>query len=302
LPKLSVVIPTKNEQDAIAGIIEKCRAVLAGIDHEVIVVDASDDNTPAEALRAGAKVVRQIGTGGVGEGLIQGFYWSRGEYIALLDGDGTYDPADLQKVVRPLLDGEADVVNGNRFANMEEGAMPFGNRAGNWILTWVGNLLFHTRIKDSQSGMKAFRRDIMTRVSLWERGFPIISEILAEASKFDLRIVEVGITYRRRLGKSKLRASSEGPRILWAILNMLRDYDPLFLFTMIGLALIAAGFVVAWPVAFEYVERGVFTMLGRALLAILLWLSGLLSIFTGIVLDSINYSLRKIETHTARHQ
>jgi len=294
-PKISVVLPTKNEQDAIGNVIRDCRKALLGIDHEIIVVDASQDNTPVEAAQVGARVVKQKGNGGLGDALTQGFSLASGEHIVFLDGDGTYDPADIQKLAEPLLKNEVDLVNGNRFANMEKGAMTLTNRIGNRILTWMGNVVFHTNLKDSQSGMKGFRRDILGRITLLERSFPITSELLAEASKADLRISEVDITYRRRIGTSKLKPASAGPNICWAVLLMLRDYDPLLLFTMIGLVLELVGLYVAWPAIFEFVEGGSFTLVGRALAAIFFWLAGLFSIFTGVILDTVNYSIRRIE-------
>ena len=266
-----------------------------GLDHEIIVVDASQDKTPVEAAGVGARVVRQDGQGGLGDALTQGFSLASGEYVVFLDGDGTYDPADIWKLAEPLLKNEADLVNGNRFANMEKGAMTLTNKIGNRVLTWMGNVVFHTNLKDSQSGMKGFRRDILARITLLERSFPITSELLAEASKADLRVSEVGITYRRRIGASKLKPASAGPNIFWAILLMLRDYDPLLLFTMIGLTLEVIGLMVAWPIVFEFVEEGTFTLVGRALVAIFFWLAGLFSIFTGVVLDTVNYSIRRIE-------
>jgi glycosyltransferase involved in cell wall biosynthesis len=295
-----VLIPTKNEEDSIAAVIQEAEEALEGIDHEVVIVDASNDRTSVEAIRAGAKVVKQIGNGGVGEALIQGFYWVRGEYVVFFDGDGTYDPKDIHKVIEPLLNDEADLVNGNRFANMERGAMTFNNKLGNIFLTWLGNMLFHTSIKDSQSGMKAFRKNVLLRVSLWERGFPVCTEILAEASKLNMRIREVGISYKKRVGKTKLNPATAGPSIFWASLKMLRDYDPLFLFLEIGLVLEAAGFIIAWPVILEYVEFGTFRLVGRALIAIFCWLAGLLSIFTGIILNAFNYSVKKIEARLAQ--
>lgn len=289
------MIPTKNEQASISALIHDCNVALEGTDHEIIVVDASSDNTPTEAIRAGAKLVKQIGAGGVGEALIQGFYWARGQYIVFLDGDGTYVPTDIHKILEPLLNEEADLVNGNRFHDMEKGAMPFANKVGNLILTWLGNMLFHTAIKDSQSGMKGFRRELLMRVTLWERGFPFCSELLAEASKLGMRITEVGITYRRRIGKTKLNPIAVGPKILWASVKMLRDYDPLFLFTEIGLVLEAMGFIIAWPLITEYIQFGTFRLIGRALIAVFCWLAGLLCIFTGIIINAFNYSVKKIE-------
>jgi glycosyltransferase involved in cell wall biosynthesis len=299
-PKVSAIIPTKNEEGSVAAVIQETKEALEGVEHEIVIVDASSDRTPLEAVRAGAKVVKQIGGGGVGEALIQGFYWARGEYIVFFDGDGTYDPKDIHRVIEPLLKDEADLVNGDRFANMEKGAMTFNNRLGNIFLTWLGNMLFHTSIRDSQSGMKAFRRNLLLRVTLWERGFPFCSEILAEASKLSMRISEVGITYKKRVGKTKLNPATAGPSIFWASLKMLRDYDPLFLFLEIGLMLEALGFIVAWPVILEYIQFGIFRLLGRTLIAIFCWFAGLLSIFTGIILNGFNYSVKKIEARLAQ--
>jgi len=163
-------------------------------------------------------------------------------------------------------------------------------------------MLFHTSIRDSQSGMKAFRRNLLLRVTLWERGFPFCSEILAEASKLSMRIGEVGITYKKRVGKTKLNPATAGPSIFWASLKMLRDYDPLFLFLEIGLMLEALGFIVAWPVILEYIQFGIFRLLGRTLIAIFCWFAGLLSIFTGIILNGFNYSVKKVEARLAQSQ
>lgn len=301
-PTISVVIPTMNEEGSVGAMVQSSRAALEGIEHEIIIVDNSHDNTPTEAIRAGAKVIKQIGPAGYGAALLQGFYWSKGKYVVFFDGDGTYDPADISKLVEPLLKEEADLVNGDRFFKMEKGAMSLGNRIGNVLLTWMGNLLFHMQIKDSQSGMKAFRRDMLMRVTLWERDFPFASEILAEASKVGMRVGEVGITYRRRVGKSKLNPTVAGLKILWASVKMLRDYDPLFLFSEIGLLLEAAGFVIVWPTLSAYVQYGIFLYPGRALAAVFCWLAGLLCIFTGIILNAFNYSTKKIEARLSQQQ
>jgi glycosyltransferase involved in cell wall biosynthesis len=295
-----VVIPTKNEEGAIFDVIEEVRKVLDGTDHEIVVVDSSSDKTPIEAVRAGAKLIRQVGNGGVGEALIQGFYWAKGENIVFLDGDATYDPQDIMRVAEPLLKGEADIVNGNRFANMEKGAMPMVNRVGNHLLTWFGNLLFRTNLRDSQSGLKGFRRNLLRYLVINEKGFPIVSEIIAEGAKLNLRIAEVGVTYRRRIGQSKLNPARAGPSIFWASLRMLRDYRPIFLFGAMGILFLAVGFYAALPVILEYAATGTFSLFGRALIAIFCWLAGLLSIFTGFVLDTMNYSIKKIEARLAK--
>jgi len=179
---------------------------------------------------------------------------------------------------------------------MAPGAMPILNKIGNHVLTTSLNILFHTKIKDSQSGFKGFRKDVLLSLPLFEKGFSICSEIIAEAAKMDCRIAEVGISYRLRVGRTKLNPATAGPRILWSTLKIVRDYRPVFIFGTIGTFFVAIGFVVAWPVIFEYIVAGSCELFGRALLAVFCWLAGLLSIMTGIVLDTISYSMKKIET------
>ena len=179
--------------------------------------------------------------------------------------------------------------------------MPLTNRIGNRILTSIGNFLFGTKLRDSQSGLKGFRRGILTDLALFERGFPISSELIAEATKMNMRIKEIGISYGRRIGQTKLSPRKHGPSILWAVLKMLRDYRPLLLFGGIGVLFIAAGFLAAWPIIATYVEQGSFDLPGRAFVAVFCWLAGLLSIFTGVILDTVNYTVRKIEGRLANH-
>jgi glycosyltransferase involved in cell wall biosynthesis len=293
-PKISVIIPTKNEEGAIGQVIKEVKTVLNGAESEVVVVDASSDNTPAEAVRAGAKLVKQVGRGGFGEAIMQGVYWSKGDYIVLMDGDGTYDAADIPKLLEPLMKDEADLVNGDRFANMHDGAMRSLNLVGNRLLTKVGNSLFRTDINDSQSGLKAFSRGILTNVALLDKGFSACSELIAEAAKAHLRIAEVGITYKPRIGETKLNPVSAGPAIFWSSLKMLVDYRPILLFGAVGLAFIAVGFVVAWPVIITFVVENRFVQMGRALIALFCWIIGSLSIFTGVILNVINISFQRI--------
>ena len=293
-PKISVIIPTKNEEGAIGQVIREVKTVLNGAESEVVVVDASSDNTPAEVVRAGAKLVRQVGRGGFGEAIMQGVYWSKGDYIVLMDGDGTYDAADIPKLLEPLMKDEADLVNGDRFANMHDGAMRSLNLVGNRLLTKVGNSLFRTDINDSQSGLKAFSRGILMNVALLDKGFSACSELIAEAAKAHLRIAEVGITYKPRIGETKLNPVSAGPAILWSSLRMLVDYRPILLFGAVGLAFIAVGFVVAWPVIITFVVENRFVQMGRALIALFCWIIGSLSIFTGVILNVINISFQRI--------
>jgi len=288
-----------NESETIRDILERCKLVLKPYPHEIIVVDNSSDDTPHVAKESEAFVFRQVGSG-KGGALIQGFEVAKGDIVVFLDGDGTYLPEEIPSLIEPIVHSTADVVNGNRFANMEEGAMSAVNKLGNRILSVLHNILFHTKVHDAESGMKALSKALLQRMVLRQSGFTIDGEILAEAVRIRGRIAELPITYRRRRGKTKLNPVRDGLLIAWSFITFLRDTNPLLLFGGVGLLLITAGFLVAWPVIVEYVTRGTFSLWGSALLSVTCWLMGLFMIGAGLILDAIGYSLRKMEDRMAK--
>jgi glycosyltransferase involved in cell wall biosynthesis len=293
---VSAIIPTKNEREAISEVIEATKQALDGYSYEIIVVDNSSDETPNLAAQAGVQVVRQTRRGGVGAGLWEGFSHSRGEVVVTMDGDGSYDPADIPRVIKPILTDEADFVNGDRLSGERvPGSIAFVNLLGNRILTWVGNVCFGAHVWDSQSGMKAIRREYLNWMSLFESGFPTISELIGEAVRTRARIMEVPITYSRRKGKTKLSPATDGIRIFFATILLMRDYNPLLLFGGIGLLLILMGALTSLPVAEEYFTLGTFTFVGRALVSSTLTISGFVCILVGIILNSWNFSMRRLE-------
>jgi glycosyltransferase involved in cell wall biosynthesis len=293
---VSAIIPTKNEREAISQVVEATKQALDGYSYEIIVVDKSSDETPDLAAKAGARVVRQTHRGGVGAGLWEGFSQARGEIVVTIDGDGSYDPADIPRVIKPILTGTADFVNGDRLSGerMPE-SIAILNLVGNRILTWVGNVCFGAHVWDSQSGMKAIRRESLNRMSLFESGFPTISELIGEAVRTRARIVEVPITYSRRKGETKLSPVIDGTRIFLATILLMRDYNPLLLFGGVGVLLVLLGALASVPVVAEYMFTGTFHMIGSALLSSTFTISGLVCILVGIMLNTWNFSMRRLE-------
>jgi glycosyltransferase involved in cell wall biosynthesis len=293
---VSVIIPTKNECEAISQVIEATKQALDGYSYEIIVVDKSSDETPDLAAKAGARVLRQTHRGGVGAGLWEGFSRARGEIVVTIDGDGSYDPADIPRVIKPILSGKADFVNGDRLSGERMlGSMAVVNLVGNRILTWLGNVCFGAHVWDSQSGMKAIRRELLNRMSLFESGFPAISELIGEAVRTRARIVEVPITYSRRKGETKLSPAADGFRILLATVLLMRDYNPLLLFGGFGVFLVLIGAFASLPVMEEYVSLGSFHLIGSAVLSSTLTVAGFVCILVGVMLNTWNFSMRRLE-------
>ena len=182
-----------------------------GLEGEILVVDSSSDDTPIIARSLGATVVVPDKLG-YGNAYIYGFKHASGKYIVLMDGDLTYDPREIDKLISSLQNGGVDMVLGTRLKGViKPGAMPALHRyIGNPFLTWVLNILFATRVSDAHCGMRAITRDALDKLNLKACGMEFASEMVIEAAHKNLRIAEVPITYYPRKGKSKLSSFSDG--------------------------------------------------------------------------------------------
>ena len=222
---VSLVIPTMDEEETIADCIRRSKAVFheMRVEGEVIVADSSSDSTPEIARSLGAEVIRQENLG-YGNAYLAGFEKARGTYIVIMDGDLTYDPLEMPAFIRHLMNGEADFVIGTRLkGDIKDGAMPALHRyIGNPLLTWILNLVFGTGISDAHCGMRAISREALDRLNLRAEGMEFASEMLIEASRKNLSIKEVPITYYPRKGTSKLRSFSDG----WRHLRFMILYRP----------------------------------------------------------------------------
>jgi hypothetical protein len=240
-PELSVVIPCLNEAESIEIVVRKAAETMReqGIDGEVVVADnGSVDGSPELASRAGARVVHESRRG-YGAAYLAGFDAARGTYVLMGDADDTYDFTEIPRFLEPLRDG-ADMVIGNRMADIQPGAMPWLHRyVGNPVLTGVLNLFFRTGVSDAHCGMRAFRRDLLPKLQLRTTGMEFASEWVIRASKLGLDIREIPISYHPRKGESKLSSFSDG----WRHLRFLLLHSPTWLFVVPGAALAFAGVV-----------------------------------------------------------
>jgi len=168
----------------------------------------SKDRTREIAAERGAVVIEEPRRG-YGRAYKTGFERSRGEFIVTLDADCTYPAEEIPALHKVLIDQNLEFITTNRFAKLEEGAMSAKHRLGNFALTFVSNLLFQVRIKDSQSGMWVFRRSILDRLVLSDDGMPMSEEIKIEAFR-KVRSLEVPIAYRKRVGEVKLSSWKDG--------------------------------------------------------------------------------------------
>jgi glycosyltransferase involved in cell wall biosynthesis len=241
-PSVSIVMPCLDEEATVGICVEKAVQWLerSGTPGEVVVIDNGSTDRSAEiATAAGARVVHERRRG-YGQAYLRGFQEARGDYIVMGDSDDTYDFSDLSGLVAPL-DRGADMVVGNRFSGgIANGAMPWAHRyIGSPIINFVIRLFFGTRIGDSQSGFRAFRRDAAERMGLRSSGMELASEMIVRAAHAGLKVTEVPAPYALRRGESKLNTVRDG----WRHLRYLLLAAPDFLFILPGVAAVLLGIV-----------------------------------------------------------
>ncbi len=211
---ISVVIPARNEKDGIGKTIRaipKDELERMGYQVQILVVDNdSDDGTGELAKKAGAEVVFEPRLG-YGSAYKAGFAHARGDIIATADADMTYPVEDIPKFIKLSEEQNLDFITTNRYAYMEKGAMSSQHRLGNAILNLVARLLFQISLKDSQSGMWVFRKDLLNKAILKANSMALSEELKIEAIYF-LRCNwrEFPIQYRVRVGKVKLKTWKDG--------------------------------------------------------------------------------------------
>lgn len=261
-----------NEHEAVGKILDEVKAVLTDYDYDLVVVDGhSTDGTDKIAKKHGAIVLYQPGKG-YGDALKTGFGYAKNKLgskiLVMLDADLTYDPQDIPKLVSPILDGEADLVIGNRFEGMQEGAMPAVNQIGNKAISTLANMSLGIGISDTQSGMRAFKAELLDEVDLMAVGMPFALEMLAKARSVKTRMLELPISYRPRVGETKLSPLKDGFRIFNVIVRLMFDVRPLLFFGLIGTVLGAWGLFLHYvllPIEFVYIVFPLLLIIGGIL-------------------------------------
>ncbi len=290
--KIAVIVPTMNEP-AVSKVVNETRQALKHYDTEVIVVDKSTDDTAKKARKAGARVIAQEHAG-YGNAIMLGLrYVAPGtDVVVIVDGDNTYDPYEIPLLIDPIIDGYADLVLGNRFTRIDEGAMTLRNRIGNRIITTTINLLYKLRLKDSRTGFRAISRHAVELLEITSEGMPFASEMIIDARKKSLHIVEVPVSYRQRVGQPKMKAYKDGSQILLLIVRMVRDYNPITIFFPVGVVMIVAGIGVWLTIIQEWLATHTATRYASIIGGTMLFLGGLQIVFFGLLSDIILVALR----------
>jgi glycosyltransferase involved in cell wall biosynthesis len=223
--RLSVIIPCHNENRTIESIVNAVKASPYR-DKEIIIVDDFSTDGCRETLKnkiesEDVRVIYHERNQGKGAALRTGLLHATGDIVIVQDADLEYDPNEYPHILKPILDGKADVVFGSRFVGSGAHRVAYyWHMLGNWILTTLSNMFTNINLTDMETCYKAFRREIIQKITIEENRFGFEPEITAKVAKLKCRIYEVGISYYGRTYEEGKKISwKDGVRAVWCILK-----------------------------------------------------------------------------------
>ncbi len=244
-PFVVVGIPAFNEERSIASMIVEAQKYADAV---IVCDDGSSDLTATIAERLGAEVARHpqnMGYGAAIKTLFERALDFGADVLVTLDGDGQHDASEIPKVIKPIIDGSADVVIGSRFIDQQgTKEMPFYRRFGAQVITKLLNGSSKTGVKDSQSGFRAYNRQALQRLCVSEAGMGASVQILLEASKQEMRISEVASTCKYETGGGSTSTENpvtHGAGVIMSLIRLIVEQRPLTVLGIPGIICLMGG-------------------------------------------------------------
>jgi len=292
--RVAVLVPCFNEEAAIATVVGDFRKALPSA--EIFVYDNNSRDRTVEVARAAGAHVRSERRQGKGHVVRRMFADIEADIYVLVDGDATYDAPSAQRMIDALVSYHLDMVVGVRIDQSTAAYRP-GHRTGNRILTSFLSTVFGEAFKDILSGYRVFSRRFVKTFPVLSDGFEIETELSVHALELALPVGEIETPYYARPAGSisKLNTWRDGFRILGTILKLYRSEKPLRFFTAIGafLALVSIGLAV--PIIITFLEEGLVPRLPTAVLSTGLMIVAVLSVSSGLVLDTVTRGRREMK-------
>ncbi len=270
---VTVIIPVLNEENAIGIVINNIKN--SGYEKILVVDGNSIDNTYNIVKNHNVKIMRQNGRGKTGaiKTAIENVLTP---YIAIMDGDNTYDPNEIEFLL-PYLHNHHEVIGARVLSRTN---IPKLNRLGNWLINKIFNLLFNTKISDVCSGMYVLRTDFAKEMIFETQGFDVEVEIASQAVRFG-ELKEVPINYYERIGIQKLQPFKDGFIILSSIFKLAMKYNPVIIFSTIGTVIIIPAFVMLINLLFNNIPNN--NEIFSYLIILFLLMFGMFSFTVGIM-------------------
>ncbi|MEM0504443.1 MAG: glycosyltransferase family 2 protein [Sulfolobales archaeon] len=287
---ITVVIPTLNEVEGIASVIDE--VLSTGIsNNNILVVDGgSTDGTVDVAISKGVRVVTQEGRGKAAA-IATALKYVNTPYIAVLDGDYTYPAKYIPVLLNEAFKGYDLVVGVRKYV---KGSQPFIYRLGNSLINKFFNILFGTKLSDVLSGMYVVKTSRLRELDFEMTGFSIEVELASHIVSTTSKVAEVPIEYRPRLGRKKL-GILDGFKIVRDIFKLTWRYNPIFLIFIMGSSLLIPGLLLGAWVAYHYFITGI-NYYVRGLVAIVLSVAG----FQSLIASLVTLYVKRIELRILR--
>jgi glycosyltransferase involved in cell wall biosynthesis len=277
-------IPAYNEARYVGSIVLQAKQY---VDEVIVVDDGSTDNTAKIAELAGATVIRHDENKGYGaavRSILSEAKKRNPDVLVLLDADAQHNPNEIPTLIKPVSKG-FDLVIGSREAQKDK--TPRFRRIGKEVILRSTRLASKANISDSECGFRAFSQRAISELGLKESGMAVSSETIVRAAEKNLKITEVPISNIYTMDGSTLNPMRHGVDVLSRIMVMISKRRPLFFFGLAGGILLVVGLIIGFRVL--HIAATTSTLaIGSAVLTALFIIAGILSIFTGIILNALS--------------
>lgn len=284
--RIAVLIPCYNEEKTVAKVVRDFRAVLPEAD--IYVYDNNSTDRTAELAAEAGAIVRHEYMQGKGNVIRRMFREVEADCYVMIDGDDTYPAKHAPEMVEAVLNGQVDMVIGDRLSStyFTENKRPFHN-TGNRLVRSLICRLWNTEVKDIMTGYRAFSRRFVKLFPVMSGQFEIETEMTIHALDKRFVLKEVPIEYRDRPegSVSKLNTFSDGMKVLSTIVTLFKEYRPLRFFGWLAVLLAVVGVVLVIPVLVDYFHTGLVMRFPTLFVSLFLLLAALQSFFTGLCLD-----------------